>query len=185
MTRHVIVTNSVLAVLLLALPQFTIFIGGCSMPARSQAMIPETMVTDKQHHYSLNLSVHGGLETFPLWDSKISNEAFASTLRASILKSGVFSIIIEGAEAEYRLDVSIQELNQPIIGLDMTVAVKTNWTLQKVDTNELIWTDVISTSYKTPLFDAFFAVERVRLASERAMRENVKQGIYLLSLLDL
>jgi hypothetical protein len=101
-------------------------------------------------------------------------------------RSGVFSKVIEDGESEYILQVSVRNFSQPYHGgFDMVVYLVTNWKLSDPKSNNVIWSDIVSTTYKAKLTDNLIGGLRMKLATEGAIRTNIKTGIFELSRLDL
>jgi hypothetical protein len=75
------------------------------------------------------------------------------------------------------------DYNQPWIGIDFNINVETKWELFKSGEANPIWSDTISTSYKTTLWKALFAAERLQKATEGAVRDNIQEGIKRLSMI--
>lgn len=63
--------------------------------------------------------------------------------------------------------------------------MKTVWNLSTADTNETIWQETITGTDQATPGDAVVAVNRLRIATERAARACVEEGIRRLSALDL
>jgi hypothetical protein len=85
-------------------------------------------------------------------------------------------VVTEG-EADYALDVRITELDQPIGGTDMTVNVSARWVLTDLATGKVTIDEEILASNTVPARTAFSATERVRLATEAAIRANIERGL--------
>ena len=83
--------------------------------------------------------------------------------------------------ARYRLDVTLVSLRQPSLGFDMTVAAAVWCKLIEVSSGRVVWQDTVARSYKAHLFDHLIASERLRLASEGAVRETIVELIARIS----
>jgi len=160
-----------------------LLLSGCA--ARYQNMIPNSFEISKKYPYKVSVSVVGGRETHPLWTSQISSSAYTQALELSIEKSGLFESIIKGKGADYLLDITLLKVDQPIVGLDITINIESEWVLINASTHKPVWTNTISTSYTATLGDALVAAERLQKANEGAVRENIKEGLRQLSLLSL
>ena len=163
-----------------------LFLGGCATPAQSNAMVSASMGAVTKHAESLSLTVTGGSETSAAGASQISNADFASALGQSIQQSGLFAKIIPpGKSGDYQLEVAIVSLQQPLFGFSMTVTIETNWTLTHPSDHAVIWRKAISTSHTASTGEAFAAVTRLRLATEGAARDNIRDAITQLSTIAL
>jgi len=163
-----------------------LFLGGCATPAQSNAMVPTSLGSVTKHPESLSVSVTGGSETSAAGASQISASDFATALSQSIQQSGLFARIMpSGQPGDYRLDVAIVRLKQPMFGFSMTATVETNWTLTRLRDQSVLWRKAITTSHTTKTGEAFAGVTRLRLATEGAARDNIQDAITQLSAVPL
>jgi hypothetical protein len=173
--RNILYKNLLLVILL----GFTLFASGCA--AQADKMIPDSFNVTNKHPFMVR--AEGSVEDKRT--SQIPDAAFTEALTESILKSGLFKGVVSGEGADYLLEVTILRYDQPWIGLDFNVNMETSWKLFKSGRAEPVWSDTITTAYKTTLWDAFFAVERLQRANEGAVRANIQEGIKRLSMLRL
>lgn len=117
--------------------------------------------------------VSGG-EPGPL---KISDEGFAEALRSSIQSSGLFGGVSD--QGPYRLEAFIGTLSQPMMGFSMTVDMKVSYTLRKGGST--VWQRTIDSTHTATPGEAFVGVTRLRMATEGAARENIRQALQALS----
>ena len=160
-------------------------LSGCSTPATSKSMVVSTFSLQKVFPYSVSVNVLGGKETGAMDKSQISNEAFMQAIADSLYKSGLFSEIIHGKNADYLLNVMIFNLTQPSFGLSFTVKMEAVWSLAHADSKKVIMRESIRSSFTATMGEAFAAVTRLRLATEGAAQENIRLGIKKLSQLNL
>lgn len=163
---------------------FLLVFGGCA--AKSSRMVPTDFEVVNQHPYTVKVveSV-GGRETNPLWTSQISNSAYTEALTNALSQSGVFRAVIKGEGADYNLDVTILHYDQPVIGLDYDIRMKTKWELTDAKSFEMVWSDTFETTFRAVLTDALLGGERLQKANEGSARVNIKEGIKRLSMLKL
>ena len=159
-------------------------ISGCASPTVSTAMVPEWMVVDKSHPYSVNVEVTGGRETTAMTASQISDEAFKEAIIESLIKSRLFADVTDRSATDYHLNVTIFSIEQPSIGFSMTVKLEAGWTLTQVPIGKMIWQESVRSVYTASTSAAFAGVTRLRLATEGAARENIKEAIEKLSRVD-
>ena len=158
---------------------------GCATGATTIDMVPKSYEVAHRNPYGVRVSTGGGRETQAWSKSEISNENFSAALADSLSTSGVFSSVVRDGTSDYLLDVFLTKVDQPIIGLDMTVLVTANWTLTDLKTNAVVFQDLIQGSHTSTVGDAFAAVKRLRLATEGAARANIAEGIKRMSQLEL
>jgi hypothetical protein len=177
--------NNMSRLLLFFFCVLALIIAGCATPAKPTAMIPGSYDIKNKHPYSVYVETAGGNETSPLWTSQLSDEDFSEALVTAITNSGLFSKVINGKDADYLLEVIILSLNQPGAGFDMTVSMVANWELTKIATNQQIWSDLIASKFTATGSDSFVGIERLRIATEGAAKENINKGINRLASIEL
>lgn len=152
-------------------------LGGCATATKSTDMVatPATPVT--KHAGSLTVNVTGGNETSPMWKSMVSDTDFADAIRASIKQSGLFAMIGTGTASDYQLDIQLVRLVQPNFGASFKVTLETSWFLKSRQDQKMIWQKSVTSSHTATVGDAFVGVTRLRLATEGAVRENIKDAI--------
>jgi len=158
---------------------------GCASAAKSTAMIAKDVEVQHRHPYSVQVKVSGGRDTGALDAPQITNETFMEALVESIETSKLFAEIKEEGDSDYLLHVTLLDLEQPMFGASMKVSMEAAWSLIDRGNNETVWRKGISSQYTAGAFDAFAGVTRIRLATEGAARTNIKEGIGMLSNLDL
>ena len=158
---------------------------GCVTPADPNAMTVGAIPGGKRINKSVLLAVSGGQETDPLWSSQVSDADFATALQNTIVNNRLFSQVVRHGNSDYRLDVRLIRLRQPMIGFDMTVTSEVEWRLRHVQSDKLVWHETINRAFTATVGDAFVGVTRLKLANEGAIRENIKAGLQEISALSL
>jgi hypothetical protein len=125
---------------------------------------------------SVDISVTGGRETFPLGRSQISDRDFTRALAAALEESGVLYAVVDRA-GDYHLDVHIEALRQPHFAWTMEVQLVTSWSLRRRGEREPLWSGVIDTTHAEPFPAEFFGIRRLRLANEGAARGNIQAAL--------
>lgn len=120
--------------------------------------------------------VGGGKQTNPLWASKVSSEDFAEALRQSFSAHALLAV--DGGQ--YRLDAELLKLKQPFIGASMKVTSRVAYTLTDVSSGEIVLAETVDAPYTAKMSDAFIGVERLRLANEGSIKNNISSIIELL-----
>jgi hypothetical protein len=160
-------------------------LSGCSTPVTSKSMVVSTFSIQKVFPYSVLVNVLGGKETGAMDKSQISNKAFMQAITESLYKSGLFSEIIHGKNADYLLNVMIFDLAQPNFGFSFTVKMEAVWSLAHADSKKILMRESIRSSYTATAGEAFVGATRLRIATEGAAQENIRLGIKKLSQLNL
>jgi hypothetical protein len=113
-------------------------------------------------------SVTGGQAMNVLTVPGVSNEPFKTALEGSLSANGYLA---SGTSAKYQIDAEIEHLEQPLIGLDFDVTAKVNY---KVSGGGTTRTYPISAKGKATMSDSPIGAQRISIANERAMQENIK-----------
>lgn len=140
--------------------------GAMVAPVTEQTIISENSVL----HQSIAMGdVTGGRDTNPLWTSQVSSEDFAEALRQTFAAHAMLAT----DAGEFRLDAELVELEQPFAGFDMTVTSQVRYTLTAMGSGDIVFEEVIEQAYTAQMSDAFVGVERLRLANEGSIRDNI------------
>lgn len=163
-----------LAVVLLVL------LGACAQPARvTQMTVPDNVLAPvvAANPELLNsvavVAVSGGKETNPLWTSQVNDPEFREALERSLEFSGVLAPAPD--KAAYAVSVQLMELKQPLMGFDLTVTSTVDYRVtERAGGGELLRESVML-PYTADFSSSLIAVERLRLANEGAIRENIRK----------
>jgi hypothetical protein len=137
-----------------------------------------------KHPQTVSVSTGGGQDTSAMGKSQIADADFAKAISDSISNAKTFSQVIQGKGADYLLNVTIFNMDQPSFGLSFTVKMEAGWTLRKADTGAVVWQESIKSEHTATTSDAFAGVERLRLANEGAAKDNIAKGLSKLSALN-
>lgn len=156
---------SMLALLLLA---------ACSTPATQQSMSISLQDVPVQTNPGLKGkvtvgNVTGGKETNPMWTSQVDAQSLKGALDKSIALAGYKST--DATTAKYRVDAHLNELNQPMFGISFDVVSTILYTITGDGKQKQI--PVTATGTAGGL-ESFMGSERLRLANERSIKENLK-----------
>lgn len=182
---HNLLSRSSLPWALVLLLWFVGGLAGCASQATHQGMVPETFEISAKGTNTVSLSVTGGQSTSAIGKPMISNEELKMALLESIEKSKVFSRVLNGTGGDYLLTVTLFSLEQPSVGFSMTVKMEAGWTLTRSSDNATVWQESIRSEYTAGVGEAFTAVKRLRITTEGAARNNIKQGLSKLAKLNL
>jgi hypothetical protein len=165
---------------LIAFVSYVSILGGCAAPANQQAMSirPDQAksITNKKLQKLFEVgSVTGGKETNPMWTSQVDNTSFKQALVDSLKN---LNYLATTDKPVYKIDATLQELKQPIIGLTFDVTSQINY---RVDGPGLNKNFPITATGSATMSDAFLGIERLRIANERSIQENIKSFIEALS----
>lgn len=154
-------------------------VSACASGANPTAMVPDVTAANQigmssplYEEVSVG-NVSGGRETNPLWTSQVSSEDFAEALRRSFSAHAMLAT----DTGTYRLDAELVELNQPFMGINMTVNSTVQYTLTNVQTGEVVYDQLIAENHTATVGDAFVGVTRLRMANEGSIRANIDRMI--------
>lgn len=157
-------------------------LAGCATPARVERMQvdPSLAIRSAAANSALKNSiaikdVTGGKETNPAWISNVSSSDFERALEGSLRDAGLLST--NQQSGDFTLVASLQKLEQPLVGLDMTVTATVQYWLVQRATGKEVYAKTLTTPYTAKFSDAFAGVERLKLANEGAMRANISSLI--------
>lgn len=156
---------------------YAVVLTGCATPATYQAM---TVQPDAQLKPNPKLKgqievaqISGGKDTNPLWTSQVDNENFKKALSDSLAIAGYQPAT--GQAAKYRLSAELKELDQPMFGLTFDVKSNIVYKLESTDpTTSYSKSIPVNATGTATTSDAFVAIERLRIANERSILENIK-----------
>ena len=152
-------------------------LAACASPSRPEAMIlgatPGLIASsgDLGYRSVTSVIVSGGSETNPLWTAQVSNEDLKTALEGSLAAAGYM-----GSDGRPMVvTANMIELNQPMMGLDMSVTSRIQYSV--TSNGRVVFNDTVSATGTATMGEAFAGVERLRLANEKSIKENIKQFI--------
>lgn len=152
-------------------------LAGCATGAGSVAMTPpaveafECASLDTLREEVALDSVGGGEKTQGWNKSKVSSESLEEALRATLADRKFLSDV--PADANFRLDAFLVELNQPAAGFEMQVVSFIRYKLTAADAEEPVYDNVVKAAYSMDTGDEFFGAKRLRLVNEGSVRTNI------------
>jgi len=158
-------------------------LAGCASGANSQNMTasikPSLSASPSSAFYQSMVieKVSGGKDTNPIWTSQVSNEDFQHALKSSLHQHHLYA----GGPAKYTVSAEIAALDQPIMGVDMSVSSKVRYKVTRNSDKAVIFNEVIATTYTAKFGDSLIGMERLRLANEGSIRQNIGTFISKLS----
>lgn len=165
----------------LALIVVSIFIAGCATPASRQEMVSRPTQMSAKSNPALYESiivreVTGGQQTNPLWTSQVSTEEFKGALIDSLRAHGYGTS--DPKAGRISLDAELKALKQPIIGFTFDVTSVVEYRLNYSTGGKVIPITAVGSA---SVSDAFIGTERLRVANERSIKENIKLFVEKLS----
>ena len=164
---------------LVALSLGLLSLGACASAARPEAMtvLPSTVAAAKAGdfgHEAIRIAnVSGGTDTNPLLWSEVASGDFRQALESSLRATGYLGAT---ASAPLSLTAAMLELKQPMAGLDMSVTSRVRYSVTDAS-GRIVFDDTVAATGTAKMSEAFVGTERLRLANEYAIRENIKAFI--------
>ena len=105
-----------------------------------------------------------------MWVSEVGNPEFSEALRHAL---ATHAMLADG-KGKYDLTATLIKLDQPILGIDMTVTAEVEYALTDSASGKQLWSERVNLPYTASFSDAFLGMERLRLANEGAIRVNIE-----------
>jgi hypothetical protein len=120
-------------------------------------------------------SVSGGQVMNILTVPGVANEPFQAALESTLSYNGYLAQ--PGSTPKFYLDAEIQNLEQPLMGLDFDVVANVTYKISGGGAEAVY---PIKAKGTATFSDSVIGLDRIRIANERAMRENLKQFLQVL-----
>jgi hypothetical protein len=155
-------------------------LSGCATPASSDRMTVSRNLVEVakiQAGHPLRggvgvASVTGGGDTNPMWRSKVSSDAFQRALEDSLRNAMLLNPAI--ASSRYQLTADLIDLSQPLVGASLDVSSSVRYSLVEKASRREIYSRIIQTSHTAKWNDAFNFNDRLNIANEGAIRNNIQ-----------
>ena len=135
----------------------------------------------KKFNKSVAVQTNGGQPTDPMWASRVSDADLATAISDSLSSTGLFSSVVTIGQADYVLNATLVKIDQPMMGFTMSVGVEIVWSVVPKAQKKTVWERLVSTRQEKTVGDAFAGVTRLRMATEAAVKENIRQALMQLS----
>jgi hypothetical protein len=119
-------------------------------------------------------SVTGGHAMNILGAMGVENEPLKAALESSLAANGYLA---QPGAAKFQVDAEILNLDQPLMGLDLDVTASVTY---RVSGTGAAATYPIKATGRGTFSDSPLGMDRLRIANERAMQENIKQFLQAL-----
>lgn len=154
---------------------------GCAAPASKQAMTvnPSDISSTKSENLKSAVSVRsvsGGKSTNPLWTSQVDNDGFKAALEESLAIAGYKASDL--SKAKYFVDVELKRLDQPLVGIDFDVTSEVVYSVGSDSSKHMF---PITATGTAKFSDNWVGYERLKAASEKAIKENITNFINQIS----
>ena len=154
-------------------------LGACSQPSRAPQMTVHNVMTpalaadaDLAENFAVG-EVSGGRETDPLWTPQVSDGELREALERSLEHNGMRAA--QADFARYVVSARIVEFQRPALGLAMRVSPLVAYRVVDRADKDVIYGEELRTSYTVAFGESVLGAERLRLANEGAIRENIRE----------
>ena len=148
-------------------------VAGCASGAKPVAILPTdapAVAADNKYREQAKITQFtGGEETSPLLTSEISSADFKTALETAMSLAK-----FKNPAGSFSLQVQLIEIDQPLIGLSMTVGSKVKYTLTDAS-DMVVFSEIFQATHTAQFSESFLAVERLRLANEGSARANIRE----------
>jgi len=158
-----------------------VLVAGCAQPAKVANMTAHniagaTVAANPDMIGALSVgAVTGGEETDPLWTSEVDGPSFKAALEQSLQTNALLSV--DAPKAPYRVEAHLGELQQPLIAATAEVTSTVQYKVFDQASGALWFERTVSSVGTASIGDAFYGVERLRIANERSILGNIQQFI--------
>lgn len=150
---------------------------GCASNASFNQMIAHPNANQTPRNKSLIQGiavdqVTGGRETNMIGTSQVDNTDFKTALVQSLKEANLYH---ELDGTKYILNANLVKLQQPALGLNLTVVSEVNYNLQDARNKATVYNQNIVAAYTAHFSDSFLAVTRLKMANEGSMKANIRR----------
>ncbi len=154
---------------------------GCATVS-SSVMVPEKLESVAiSQGGSVRIEAAGSQRQALIGRRLVEPTALEAALRESVLTSGIYDEVVGVGHADRVLAVTVERINEPALGLDMTCEVSLRWRLMSDDESQTFWEEVITTKETINSFHENDSSKRGMMSVEAALRSNLRRGIVRLS----
>ncbi len=119
------------------------------------------------------LDVIGGKDS--VWVSQVGNSDFRNALENSLQSNLLLAAI--PADAPYAITAELLDLEQPLVGLNLTVTSSVSYQVTEKGGSEMFMNEEVVTPFTASFGSSLMASERLRLANEGAIRANISEFV--------
>jgi hypothetical protein len=150
----------------------------CAPPAKTENMIagaPQSAALGASSNLRGAIwltGVAGGQTAGAVIRSDVGNAELHAALLQSLRANGLLAA--SAHEARYGLSAELVELDQPGSGIDLTATARIRYEVRAQRSNLRIMALTVSAPYTATLAETVLVFERMRIANEGAIRENIR-----------
>ena len=165
----------------------TSLISGCDKSGcQAINMIPDSYEVMRRSTKTVEVSVTGGQDFDIDFLSHLSDSEFRGAIEQAILRSQIFSQVLSQPGTDYGLKVTILNIKRPKGGnRTFEIRLIAMWELIDQKLERTVWKDSVVSEAEATMDEEFVGLDRMKLATERAAKKNIKLGIEALSRVEM
>ncbi len=164
----------------------TLFLAGCNMAGD---MTPKGLTVTKKQPFSvkveptLSIDKNGDIDTDKY--VKTSNSWVTDALVKALSQSETFETVVASGDSDFTVQVTQKSISYPVYAVKSNCTYTAQWVLKNVKTKKVVWQNTIETTHNLAPLAAMLPEVSNHQAYTGAVRENIKEGIKQLSMLEL
>lgn len=148
---------------------------GCSVKNDFNVVLPENYKAAKQHDYKLaTVNVQLATESQKTGDLDVFSDTYALSFQNALTKvlndTKAFS---DSSKFSVQVKATVLKNDGPTFGLDMTVYTDVSYEVKNQD-GKIVYSKIITSQGLATGGEKFVALERITLATDRAVQNNIK-----------
>jgi hypothetical protein len=159
-----------------------VLLAGCTSAIQSGALVVPAQTYGKQHSHTVAVTTAGGVDSVLI---RVNDATLAAAIADSLRASKLFSAVVSVGDADYVLNATTVQVDQPMFGGSFTVKTEIAWSLTRKGETKPVWEKLVRSSGTKTMGDAFAGATRMRLATEASTTENIRLAMNEIAALDL
>ena len=169
---------------ILATSALLLLLAACAPSLPAGEMMPMTQVYDqipanKELERKVKIGSVTVFENAGGMTAPVQPEIYKEAIQNALLTSNM--AVRAGDDPSYTLDARLTDLDVPMFGFSMTATATANYKLTLVSSGAVVADETVKLPYTATFGESFDGNQRARLATARAIRENITHMIRVLS----
>lgn len=152
---------------------------GCATVS-SSVLVPQSFTMERTLGGTVRIEAEGTSKRAYVMRPLVRSSALEEALTSAIQEAELFDEVV-GGSADRVLQVTVERVDEPEIGLDQTCTVALRWALRTGDGQQTLWEELITTERTVNSFEELDSETRGQRAIEGALRLNLRKGLERLS----
>jgi hypothetical protein len=155
-----------------AIASLSVLATGCGVPDSENMAVKVSHAVETSPKFKGAMAarnITGGDSANHLWTLQVDNASFKAALEKSLAEIGYNTPA--GKKPRYFIDADLKVLDRPFLARDFDVSANVIYYVEKNGVKKKYPINAVGTASAS---EAFTEAERLRIASERAIQENIK-----------